>query len=84
MMLNSDDAIKITQTVAKNLMDVTKNQANFRKLPDSFWGYFARGHDQKGNFGVIITYSENKDDVDNLIKMYEEWVRKNKTPNEKE
>lgn len=84
MMLNSDDVIKITQTVAKNLMDVTKNQANFRKLPDSFWGYFARGHDQKGNFGVIITYSENKDDVDNLIKMYEEWVRKNKASNEKE
>ena len=23
-------------------------QTNFIKLPDSFWGYFARGHDTKG------------------------------------
>jgi len=27
---------------------------------------------------VIMTYSENQEDVDNLIKMYEEWVAKNK------
>lgn len=80
-MLDSDDAIKITQTIANNLLDVTKNQANFRKLPDSFWGYFARGHDQKGNFGVIVTYSEDKVDVDNLIKFYEDWVKKNKSSN---
>ena len=50
----------------------------FQKLPDSFWGYFARGHDKKGAFGIILTYSENAHDVDNLIKMYEEWVAKNK------
>jgi len=47
-------------------------------LPDSLWGYFARGHDKKGAFGVIMTYSENQKDVDELIKMYEEWVAKNK------
>ena len=36
--------------------------------------------DKKGAFGLIMTYSENKDDVDNLIKMYEDWVAKNKNP----
>jgi len=27
-----------------------------------------------------VTYSEDEKDVDNLIKMYEEWVAKNKNP----
>jgi len=79
-MIESEDAIKVVDTIAKNLMGVSKNKTNFQKLPDSFWGYFARGHDQKGKFGVIVTYSEDGTDVDNLIKMYEEWVSKNKKP----
>jgi len=28
---------------------------------------------------VIITYSEDGKDVDELIKMYEDWAAKNKT-----
>jgi hypothetical protein len=44
-----------------------------------FWGYFAKGHDGKGRFAVIITYSEKGGDVDELIKMYEQWVAKNKS-----
>ena len=79
-MIESEDAIKVVDTIAKNLMGVSKNKTNFQKLPDSFWGYFARGHDQKGKFGVILTYSEDGADVDNLMKMYEEWVSKNKKP----
>ena len=77
-MIESKDAENVVDTIAKNLIGVSKNQVNFQKLPDTFWGYFARGHDQKGKFGVIVTYSENGDDVDNLIQMYEEWVNKNK------
>ena len=77
-MIESKDAENVVDTIAKNLIGVSKNQVNFQKLPDTFWGYFARGHDQKGKFGVIVTYSENGDDVDNLIHMYEEWVKKNK------
>jgi len=77
-MIESKDAENVLDTIAKNLIGVSKNQVNFQKLPDTFWGYFARGHDQKGKFGVIVTYSENSDDVDNLIRMYEEWVKKNK------
>ncbi len=77
-MIESKDAESVVETIAKNLIGVSKNQVNFQKLPDTFWGYFARGHDQKGKFGVIVTYSENGDDVDNLIQMYEEWVKKNK------
>ncbi len=81
-MLEANDAVKMVETVAKNLIGVGKNSANFQKLPDSFWGYFAKGHDQKGQFGVIVTYSEDGSDVDELIKMYEEWVAKNKTAKE--
>jgi len=77
-MIESKDAENVVDTIAKNLIGISKNQVNFQKLPDTFWGYFARGHDQKGKFGVIVTYSENGDDVDNLIHMYEEWVKKNK------
>jgi hypothetical protein len=77
-MIESEDAIKVVDTVAKNLLGVARNPSNFERLPDTFWGYFARGHDGKGKFAVIITYSEKGDDVDSLIKSYEQWVSKNK------
>ena len=77
-MIEAEDAQKVTEVVGNNLIGVSHDSKNFQKLPDSFWGYFARGHDKKGTFGIILTYSENSHDVDNLIKMYEEWVEKNK------
>ena len=77
-MIKAEDAINVVHTVTKNLIGITMNKSNFQRLPDTFWGYFARGHDSKGKFGVIVTYSENSDDVDELIKMYEQWVAKNK------
>jgi hypothetical protein len=79
MMIEPDDAVRVIDTVAKNLIGVAKNRSNFERLPDTFWGYFARGHDDKGSFAVILTYSENTDDVDGLIQRYEEWVAKSKT-----
>jgi hypothetical protein len=80
-MIEANDAIRILNTVAKNLMDVAMNKSNFERLPDSYWGYFARGHDSKGKFGVIVTYSENSEDVVQLIEMYQQWATKNKTKN---
>ncbi len=77
-MIEAEDAVRVLDTVAKNLMGVSNNKSNFERLPDTFWGYFARGHDGKGKFGVIVTYSENGSDVDELIKMYEQWVAKSK------
>lgn len=77
-MIESQDAVRMVDTVAKNLIGVANNQSNFDRLPDTFWGYFAKGHDGKGKFAVIITYSENASDVDELIKMYEQWVSRNK------
>ena len=77
-MIEAEDAIRVVDTVAKNLIGVSNNKSNFERLPDKFWGYFARGHDSKGKFGVIVTYSENGNDVDELIKIYEQWVAKNK------
>lgn len=74
-MIESDDAIKVVETLARNLAGVSMDKGNFQKLPDTFWGYFARGHDKKGKFGIIVTYSEEGSDVDNLIKMYEEWAK---------
>ncbi len=79
-MIEQEDAKKVAEVIGHNLIGVAHDANNFQKLPDSFWGYFARGHDPKGAFGVIVTYSEDEGDVDNLIKMYEEWVAKNKTP----
>jgi hypothetical protein len=73
-MLEADDAIRVIDTISSNLIDVSKNKVNFARLPDTFWGYFARGHDSKGKFAVIITYSESGDDVDELIKIYERWA----------
>ena len=77
-MINQDDAKKVAEVIGNNLIGVSHDSKNFAKLPDSFWGYFARGHDKKGTFGVIVTYSEEGSDVDELIKMYEQWAIKNK------
>jgi hypothetical protein len=77
-MIESEDAARVVGTIAKNLIGVSNNKSNFERLPDTFWGYFARGHDAKGKFGVIVTYSESGNDVDDLIKMYEQWVAKSK------
>jgi len=82
-MIEQTDAKKVVEVIGNNLIGVSHDSNNFQKLPDSFWGYFARGHDKKGTFGVIVTYSENGNDVDDLIKMYEEWVNKNKNKESK-
>jgi hypothetical protein len=78
-MIESEDAIRVADAVGKNLLGVANNRSNFERLPDTYWGYYARGHDNRGRFGVIVAYSENGNDVDELIKMYEQWVAKNKT-----
>ena len=78
-MIEQNDAKKVVEVIGNNLIGVSHDSNSFQKLPDSFWGYFARGHDKKGAFGVIVTYSENEKDVDELIKKYEEWANKNKT-----
>ena len=75
-MIEADDAKKVVEVIGNNLIGVSHDSSSFAKLPDSFWGYFARGHDKKGTFGVIVTYSEEGKDVDELIKMYEEWAAK--------
>jgi hypothetical protein len=76
-MIESAEVIKVVQTIANNLISIANNKQNFERLPDIMWGYFARGHDNKNRkFAVIITYSEKEGDVDELIKMYEEWVAK--------
>ena len=77
-MIEAEDAARIVDTVAKNLMGVSNNRSNFERLPDTYWGYYARGHDGKGTFAVIVTYSEKGSDVEELIKMYEQWVEKSK------
>jgi hypothetical protein len=81
-MIEKEDAKKVLEVIGNNLIGVSHDSKSFVKLPDEFWGYFARGHDTKGNFGVIVTYSENGQDVDELIKMYEDWVNKNKSKSE--
>ena len=78
-MIEQSDAKKVIEVIGNNLIGISHDSNSFQKLPDSYWGYFARGHDKKGTFGVIVTYSENNQDVDDLIKMYEEWAEKNKT-----
>ena len=78
-MIEADDAKKVVEVIGNNLIGVSHDSNNFQKLPDSFWGYFARGHDKKGTFGVIITYSEEGKDVDELIKSYEKWAKENKS-----
>ncbi len=81
-MIEAADAKKVVEVIGNNLIGVSHDSNNFVKLPDSFWGYFARGHDTKGKFGVIVTQSEDGTDVDEIIKMYEEWAAKNKTKSE--
>jgi hypothetical protein len=77
--IESNDAIKVVETIANNLISIANNKQNFVKLPDTFWGYFARGHDSKNRkFGVIVTFSEKETDVDELLKTYEQWVEKQK------
>ncbi|MFQ5781896.1 MAG: hypothetical protein ACE5GR_02430 [Nitrosopumilus sp.] len=77
-MIEQSDAKKVVEVIGNDLIGIAHDSNSFAKLPDKFWGYFARGHDTKGTFGVIITYSEQGEDVDELIKMYEEWAAKNK------
>ena len=81
-MIEANDAKKVLEVIGNNLIGVSHDSNNFQKLQDSFWGYFARGHDTKGTFGVIVTYSEDGKDVDELINMYEDWAKKNKTKSE--
>jgi len=76
--IEQGDAKKVVEVIGNNLIGVSHDSNSFSKLPDSFWGYFARGHDAKGNFGVILTYSEDRGDVDELIKTYEKWAAKHK------
>ena len=57
-MIEKEDAKKVIEVIGNNLIGVSHDSSSFQKLPDSFWGYFARGHDKKGTFGVIVTYSE--------------------------
>ena len=58
-----------------NLISIANNKQNFEKLPDTFWGYFARGHDSKNRkFAVIVTFSEKEGDVD------EQWIGKQVHP----
>lgn len=77
-MIEPVDAARVVDAVSKNLAEISKIPSNFQKLPDTFWGYYARGHDGKGTFGVIVTYSEAGGDVDELMRMYERWVEKSK------
>ena len=78
-MIEKEDAKKVAEVLGNNLIGVSHDENNFKKLPDSYWGYFARGHDKKGTFGIILTYSEKKSDIDDLISMYEDWVSKNRS-----
>ena len=79
-MIEATDAANVAEALAKNLAGVAMNKSNFEKLPDTFWGYYARGHDSKGTFAVIVTYSEKAEDVDELLKIYNQWVSRSKSP----
>lgn len=79
-MIEQHDAKKVVEVIGNNLIGVSHDSNSFQKLPDNYWGYFARGHDSKGAFGVIVTYSEDPKDVDSLIKMYGQWADRNKKP----
>ena len=80
-MIEKEDAVKVLQTIAENLLGVAGNPSNFQRLPDDYWGYYAKGHDNKGKFGVIVTYSEQGADVEDLLIMYRDWADKNKKDN---
>jgi hypothetical protein len=76
-LIESNEAVSVLKTIANHLIDVSNNEQNFKRLPDHFWGYFARGHDTKDRkFGVILTYSEREKDIDELLKLYEQWAIK--------
>ena len=77
-MIEKEDAVNVLQTIAENLLGVAGNSSNFQRLPDDFWGYYAKGHDKKGKFGVIVTYSEQGTDIEDLLIMYRDWADKNK------
>jgi hypothetical protein len=77
-MIEKEDAVKVLQTIAENLLGVAGNTSNFQRLPDDYWGYYAKGHDKKGKFGVIVTYSEQGSDIEDLLIMYRDWADKNK------
>jgi hypothetical protein len=79
-MIEADDAAKVADALAKNLAGVALNKSNFARLPDKYWGYYAKGHNGKGKFAVIVTYSEEQGDVDELVKMYEAWVERSRSP----
>lgn len=72
--ITGKDAASVAEALAGNLLGVSKDAANFKGLPDSFWGYFARGHDRNGKFGVFVAYSEDGADIDSLIGQYEKWA----------
>lgn len=80
-MIEKEDAVKVLQTIAENLLGVAGNGSNFQRLPDDYWGYYAKGHDKKGKFGVIVTYSEQGADIEDLLIMYRDWADKNKKDN---
>ena len=44
-MIEKDDAKKVVEVMGNNLIGVSHDSKNFQKLPDNFWGYFARGHE---------------------------------------
>ena len=46
-MINQEEAKKVVEVIGNNLIGVSHDSNSFQKLPYSFWGYFARGHDKK-------------------------------------
>ena len=76
VVVDSDDAKNVAAALAVHLRDVSADERNFERLPDSFWGYYARGHDSRGVFGVIVMYSEDERDIDDIMRMYETWAKK--------
>ncbi|ABK78323.1 hypothetical protein CENSYa_1709 [Cenarchaeum symbiosum A] len=78
-MIGKRDAADVADALGKNLQGVANNQANFEGLPDTFWGYYAKGHSGSGSFGVFVAYSEDDADINGLIKIYEEWAARNRS-----
>ncbi|MCE2507790.1 MAG: hypothetical protein J4G04_00575 [Nitrosopumilaceae archaeon] len=73
-MIEEEDARKVAAALAGNLRGVSLDAKNFAGLPDEFWGYYARGHDSKGAFCMVVMYSGDEKDVDSTIHAYEEWL----------
>ena len=72
-MIEKEDAKKVIEVLGNNLIGVSHDSKNFLKLPDTFWGYFARGHDQKGAFGVIIVITSYSI---HYTKLYDDYLQK--------